>query len=86
MIETLTAYARPLASDTETPVTITTDADGALDELLLGHELVATGVISPDVRAVYVERDEDDPAVWLVIDVDTEDSLAVLITPMGAGA
>ena len=58
--------------------------DGALDEAHLRAALALRGIISNDVRAVYL--DHIDGWEYAVMDVDSESTIASLTIHAGAGA
>ena len=69
--------------DIEATLLIFTD-DGAVDEAHLRAALALRGIISNDVRAVYL--DHIDGWEYAVMDVDSESTIASLTIHAGAGA
>ena len=79
--EYITATAR--TANMEVFLQVYTD-DGELDEAHLRAALALRGVISNDVRAVYL--DHIDGWEYAVMDVDSESTIASLTIHAGAGA
>ena len=70
----------------QVPISASGKAEGEPDEAALLRVLQGAGLVSLDVRACYVElQHADHEAVLHVMDVDSEDTVAWVRIPMGAG-
>ena len=79
--EHITATAR--TADIDATFLVLTE-DGAIDEAHLRAALALRGIISNDVRAVYLDHIEG--WEYAVMDVDSESTIASLTIHAGAGA
>lgn len=66
------------------PIPVT--SENVVDEARLRDGLAFQGLISEDVRAVFLDRMDDEGDEWAIIDVDSEDTIGSITLPPGVTA
>ena len=85
--ETLEGVAAGTLAPSARPYVTVPLTDGAITERDTLEALQDAGLVSADVRDVYLEvANEDGALIVTVLDVDSDATVAWLTIPMGAGA